>query len=77
MTTPRTVSSAVIDQVTTVDTSVLGVAPAMAMAALAQTLANSAAMAAMNAVFAQQQAFIAHQAATTAAVAMLLELIDD
>lgn len=77
MTTPRTVSSAVVDAVTTVDVTVVGTAPAMAMAALAQNLANSAAMAAMNAVFAQQQAFIAHQAATTSAVAMLLALIDE
>lgn len=77
MPTPQTASNAVIDAVTTVNTTTVGMAPAMAMASLAQNLANSAAMAAMNAVFAQQQAFIAHQAATTQAVAMLLALIDD
>ena len=69
--------NAVVDAVTTTNAAVVGLAPAMAMASLAQNLANAAAMAAMNAVFAQQQAFIAHQAATTQAVAILLSLIDE
>jgi hypothetical protein len=46
----------------------------MAMASLYQNLANSVAMASMNAVYAQQQANMAHQAATVQGVALLLSI---
>ncbi len=70
----RKLNPQVTDAVTQTDVSVVGVAPAMAMASLYQTLGYSVGMAAMNAVFAQQQANMAHQAATTQQVAMLLSL---
>ncbi len=56
---------------------VLSVAPAVAMASLYQNLAWATAQASMNAVFAQQQANIAFQAATVAAVRALLSLNED
>jgi hypothetical protein len=62
----------VLDAITQTNLLVLGQAPAVAFASAYQTLANAAAMAALNAVHAQQQAFIAHQAATDRAVALLL-----
>jgi hypothetical protein len=74
---PTRTDPRVVDATTSVDATVVATAPAVAMAGLYQTLANAQAMAAFNAVHAQQQAFIAHQAATTAAVAMLLALIED
>lgn len=72
--TEEQVNPVVTDAVTQTNLLVLGTAPAMAMASLYQTLANSIAMASMNAVYAQQQAQIAHQAATTQGVALLLSL---
>lgn len=51
---------------------VVGAAPAMAMGSLFITLGASMAMAAANAVYAQQQAFILHQTATLRGVAYLL-----
>jgi Killing trait. len=68
------VNTVATDAVTQTNLLVLGTAPAMAMASLYQTLANSLAMASMNAVHAQQQANIAHQAATAQGVALLLSL---
>ena len=62
------------DAVTQTDLLVVGTAPAVAMASLYQTLANSVALASMNAVYAQQQANIVHQAATTQGIALLLSL---
>ncbi len=70
------INARVVDAVTQVNAAVLGQAPAVAMATAYQTLANAAAMAALNAVQAQQQGFIAHQAATDRAVAMLYSLIE-
>jgi hypothetical protein len=46
----------------------------MAMASLYQTLANSVALASINAVYAQQQANMVHQAATVEGIAILLSL---
>lgn len=57
---------------TTTNVTVLGETPAMAIGSLYQTIGNSVAMAAANAVYAQQQANITHQAATTAGVSKLL-----
>ncbi|MFT4925141.1 MAG: hypothetical protein ACI8WB_001231 [Phenylobacterium sp.] len=68
---PTTVNSQIIDSVASSNTAVLGQAPAIAMGSLYQTIGNSVAMAAANAVFAQQQANVTHQAATTLGVAKL------
>lgn len=67
----ETVNSQITDAVTQVNTKVLGEAPAMAMGSLYQTIGNSVAMAAANAVYAQQQANVTYQAATTMGVAQL------
>lgn len=64
----------ITDAVTQTNVIVLGQAPAMAVASLYQTLANSIAMASLNAVFAQQQTNILHQTATTEEVIRLLSL---
>ena len=50
------VSPAITDAVTETNLSVLGESPAMALGSLYQTIGNSVAMAAANAVYAQQQA---------------------
>ncbi|MDE1462168.1 RebB family R body protein [Spartinivicinus poritis] len=52
------------DAVTTITTLVVGMAPAMAMGNLYQTLAYNVGLAAMNQVFSQYQANINHQAIT-------------
>ena len=69
----QTVSPQVADAVTTTNVKVIGEAPAMAVGSLYQTISNSVAMAAANAVFAQQQANINHQAVTAMCVKLLLE----
>ena len=76
MAAPEAVNGAVIDAIVTTNTKVLAEAPAMAMGSLYQSLANSVAMASINAVNAQQQANVLHQAATARSVAMLLSLQD-
>jgi hypothetical protein len=68
------VESVVTDAVTQANLIVVGTAPAMAMASLYQTLANSVALASINAVHAQQQANMIHQAATAQGIALLLSL---
>ena len=68
------VNPAITDAVTQTSILVIGTAPAVAMASLYQSLANSVAMAAMNAVYAQQQANMVHQAATAQGIALLLSL---
>ncbi|WP_299011366.1 RebB family R body protein [uncultured Shewanella sp.] len=65
---PTTVNGAVIDAVSATNTKVLAEAPAMAMGSLYQTIGNSVAMAAANAVYAQQQANVTCQAACTLGV---------
>lgn len=67
-----TVNPQITDAVTSTHVNVVGHAPAVAMGNLYQTIANSVAMAAANAVYAQQQANVTYQAATTAAVSKLL-----
>lgn len=71
-TAPTTVNSQVTDAITTTNVKVLGEAPAMAIGSLYQTIGNSVAMAAANAVYAQQQANVTYQAATTVAVTKLI-----
>jgi hypothetical protein len=73
-TAPTTVNSQVSDAITQSNVKVLGEAPAMAMGNLYQTVGNSWAMAAANAVYAQQQANVTYQAASTIGVAKLLSL---
>jgi Killing trait len=68
------VNSQITDAITQTNVKVLGEAPAMALGSLYQTLGNSVAMAAANAVYAQHQANVTYQAATTMAVAKLLSL---
>lgn len=61
----------VVDAITATNVSVVGLAPAMSTGSLYQTLANSMGMAAMNAVFAQQQAYITYQTSTVEGVRRL------
>ena len=68
--------AAVVDSLTQTNTANVAVAPAMALGSLYQQLAFSTTLAAQNAVYAQQQAFIAHQAVTAECVAMLLKTMD-
>lgn len=69
-----TVNPMITDAVTQTNLLVLGTAPAMAMGSLYQTLANSIAMASINAVYAQQQANMSYQAATVQGIAKLLSI---
>jgi hypothetical protein len=62
---PTAVNGAIIDAVSATNTKVLAEAPAMAMGSLYQTIGNSVAMAAANAVYAQQQANVTFQASIT------------
>ncbi|BFT29935.1 hypothetical protein D210916BOD24_11110 [Alteromonas sp. D210916BOD_24] len=72
-TQPAQVNGAVVDSVTISNTKVLAEAPAMAMGSLYQTIGNSVAMAAANAVYAQQQANVGYQSASTLGVTKLFE----
>ncbi len=69
-----TASPQVTDAVTQTSVQVVAASPAMAMGNLYQNLAHSAGLAAMNAVFAQHQAHMLHQASTAKGVAMLLSV---
>lgn len=71
MTQPKEVNGAIIDAVTSTNTSTIAEAPSMAMGALYQTVGNSVAMAAANAVYAQQQGNVAYQAASTLGISKL------
>ncbi len=70
-TQPSEVNGAIVDAVTIANTKVLAEAPAMAMGSLYQTIGNSVAMAAANAVYAQQQANVGYQSASTLGVTKL------
>ncbi len=65
------VNPQVTDAVTIANTKVLAEAPAMAMGSLYQTVGNSVAMAAANAVYAQQQANVSYQASSTLGITKL------
>ncbi|MFM2142863.1 MAG: hypothetical protein RLZZ476_1407, partial [Verrucomicrobiota bacterium] len=67
---PTSVNSQITDAVTQANTQVLGDAPAIAMAAMTETLASAA----HNVKLAQQQASIAAQAATTMGVTNLYSM---
>ena len=64
----------ITDTITQSGAAVLGQAPSVAMGTLYQVITNQFAMASANAVFAQQQANISYQAATTLGVSKLLSL---
>ncbi len=68
---PAVVNGAIVDAVTATNTKVLAEAPAMAMGSLYQTIGNSVAMAAANAVYAQQQANVTCQAANKLGISKL------
>jgi hypothetical protein len=70
--TNPTLNPQVTDTLSTSNAVVLGQAPATAMGSLFQTVGNSVAMAAANAVYAQQQANVTYQTASTIAVAHLV-----
>ncbi|WP_417451215.1 RebB family R body protein [Kordiimonas sp.] len=72
MAEPTSVNSQITDSVTQTNIQVVAEAPAMAMGSLYQTSANAMAMMYANAVYAQQQANVAAEAATTLAVTKLL-----
>jgi hypothetical protein len=67
-----TVNPQITDAITQTNVKVLGEAPSMAMGSLYQTISNSVAMAAANSVYAQQQANVTYQAASTMGVAKLI-----
>jgi len=71
--TQTTVNPKVTDAITQTNVKVLAEAPSMAMGSLYQTIGNSVAMAAANAVYAQQQANVTYQAATTMSVSKLVK----
>jgi hypothetical protein len=71
---PTAVNSQITDSVTQSNLQVLGIAPAVAMGSLYQATAQALANAAHNATMAQQQMYVAAQAATTAGVALLYSL---
>ena len=68
------VNPQVTDAVTQSNVQVVCEAPSMAMGSLYQTVGNSVAMAAANAVYAQQQADVAYQASCSLGVTNLLSI---
>ena len=70
---PTAVNNQITDSVTQANVKVLGDAPALAMGNLYQATAQALALAAHNAVFAQQQMNVTAQAATAAGVALILK----
>ena len=69
-----TVNGQITDSVTQANVKVLGDAPAQALGSLYQVEGQSISLAAGNAVTAQQQANVIHQAATTLGVTLLYTL---
>lgn len=69
---PTAVNDQITDSVTQANVKVLGEAPAMAMGSLYQTVAQAMALAAENAVQAQQQGNVLGQTVTTMCVARLV-----
>jgi len=71
-TTIDQVNPMITDAVTQTNVEVLANSPAVAMGNLYQTIGNSVAMAAANAVYAQQQANVTYQSASTMGIKDLL-----
>lgn len=71
MSQPTKVNGAVAESVADANVSTTAVAPAMALGSMYQTIGNSVAMAAANAVYAQQQGWMTSQSAGTLGVTKL------
>jgi hypothetical protein len=71
MALPTPVNSQITDSVTQANVKVLADSPAMALGNLYQIISSSLGMSAQNAVSAQQQSNIVHQAATTQGVNLI------
>lgn len=71
MATPTAVNDQITDAVTQANVKVLGDAPAMSMGNLYQIVSQSLGLSAQNAVFAQQQSNMVHQATTTQGVNLI------
>lgn len=71
MALPTTVNSQITDSVTQANVKVLGDAPALSLSNLYQVISQSLGLAAQNAVFAQQNSNIVHQAVTTQGVNLI------
>jgi len=71
-TTIDQVNPMITDAITQTNVDVLANAPSVAMGSLYQTIGNSVAMAAANAVYAQQQANVTYQSASTMGIKDLL-----
>ena len=71
MALPTPVNSQITDSVTQANVKVLADAPAMALGNLYQMVSTSLGLAAQNAVSAQQQSNIIHQASTTQGVNLI------
>jgi len=69
-----TVNSQITDNITQTNVKVLGEAPAVSLGILYQATAHALANAAHNATYAQQQATVTAQAATTMGVSTLLSI---
>lgn len=70
--TNPTLDPQVADALTTINAMVVGSAPSMATGSQFMTLGNAQALAAYNAVFAQQQAYITAQTASVADILAIL-----
>jgi hypothetical protein len=73
-TPPKTVSPVITDAVTQANVKVLAESPAMSLSNLYQTISQSLSLSAQNAVTAQQQTNIVHQATTTQGVSLLYSI---
>lgn len=71
MSQPTFVNGGIVDSVASVNAAVNAVAPAMALGSMYQTIGNSVAMAAANAVHAQQQGWMTSQSAGTLGITKL------
>jgi len=71
MALPTSVNSQITDAVTQANVKVIADAPAIAISNLYQMISSSLGLSAQNAVMAQQQSNIIHQAATTQGVSLL------
>ena len=72
--TDNKVSEQITDAVTQANVKVLGDSPAMSLSNLYQTISQSLSLSAQNAVTAQQQSNIVHQATTTQGVSLLYSI---
>ncbi|BFT29936.1 hypothetical protein D210916BOD24_11120 [Alteromonas sp. D210916BOD_24] len=71
MSQPTNINGAIVESISDTNASTTAVAPAMALGSMYQTIGNSVAMAAANAVYAQQQGWMTSQSAGTLGVTKL------